>query len=170
MYEGDDGKAYLRQFVGGDWIEHEVPVAPDDWDVGADGTVWAKRPSGSWDEEVDDYQNVIRRFDGDTWTEFGPEDGVPGEGVMGGLEGLRVAPDGSVWGVWDGGDEGADEAAEESGAVYHFDGTTWEQYLPGLGVQSMEIGPDGAVWLLGSDEGKPYALYVITPEAVGAAE
>ncbi len=160
MYEGDDGQGYLRQFVGGDWIEHEVPVSPDEWDVGAEGTVWAKRPWGGGDAAVEDHQDLIGRFDGDTWTEFGPEDGVPGDSVMAGLEGLRAAPDGSVWGIRDG---WAEEATEEAGAVYHFDGTTWEPYLRGLVVQSMEVGPDGAVWLLGSDEGKPYALYVIVP-------
>ena len=169
MYEGDDRREYLRQFVGGDWMEHEVPVSPGDWDIGPDGTAWA-RGSGEWrvDESgenvldaegvpIIDHANTIMRFDGDDWQEFGPGDGVPG------MLGLRVAPDGSLW---------AAASEEEPGGLYHFHGDEWSQYLTDLGVDRFEFGPDGAVWLLGGlgglDEDNWFDLYVITPEAVAA--
>ena len=49
--------------------------------------------------------------------------------------------------------------------IDRFDGSTWQQLLPGHTLGGWDIAPDGSVWLLANG---PYGqgLYVITPEAV----
>jgi hypothetical protein len=108
--------------------------------VGPDGTLWL------WT-----YPQVAR-FDGTDWQTWGPFDGVSDE--LHSIPLGAVAPDGSLW------------SASDSGLL-NFDGVTWKRYMPGLRATAIEITPDGSVWVQGRGRG---GLYVITPEAVAAAE
>jgi hypothetical protein len=126
--------------------------------IGLDGTVWAFTAAGSSDGTP-----YVGRLDGDGWREWGPADGVPNISTQ-----AYVSPDGSLWGRWSR-PEGDSPDGELDDGVAHFDGETWEQYLAGHEVFSMDVAADGSVWVL-ADEGEGRDLYVITPEAVTAAE
>ena len=52
----------------------------------------------------------------------------------------------------------------------HYDGTTWTSYLVGSCIDDFAIAPDGSVWLGAAGSAGRLHLYVITPEAVAAAE
>ena len=127
-------------------------------DVGLDGTVWAYQRSIATGEAY-----LSRLADG-VWTVFGEADGVPSEpfGMQGGFEGfIRAAPDGSVWLTRprDGG----------FGQLLRFDGSIWVEVLEGRSPLSVAIATDGSAWVEAMSEGET-SLYVITPEAVVAAE
>lgn len=89
------------------------------------------------------------------------------------LGSLQQAPDGGLWlataDVW---------SEAEHGGIARFDGSTWQQFLPGSVVSDVDIAADGSVWLRalaidrdGADGPDVRSdLYVITPEAVVASE
>ena len=167
----------LHRLVDGEWDALGPPL--DGVDVGPDGTIWALRQpevqvveggdpddwadfvtddEGNW---VFDYEDILMRYDGSEWQEWGPADGVPA-----GLVGLRAAPDGSLWAT-----AGAESC---DGGMFHFDGTTWNHYLAGRCTDVFEVAPDGSLWAVDGAEdtdGVRLAdLYVITPEALAATE
>ena len=134
-----------------------------------DGTLWIGTGS------TPDGNTGLARLDDSGWTIFSNEDGVRPWGTAHRwifLADLAVAPDGSVW---------VNAASEDPmdggcGGVARFDGAMWTTYLVGTCVDDLDIAHDGAVWVVGESEETAYAgsgstdLYVITPEAVAAAE
>jgi hypothetical protein len=172
----------IGRFDGSDWQTSSAPPGAWLWDVGQDGTLWARS---------EHEQRRMLRFDGTDWTEYDEADGVP---QMGGHEmpaDIEVAPDSSVWVnsiprlIRETDDGSIDDTSGEGdvcGGVYNFDGTTWTHYLHGTCVYDMDISPDGTTWLRGGtfdlnadfDRSRstsgPVELYVITPEAVAATE
>ena len=92
---------------------------------------------------------------------------------------FEVAPDGTLWYGTTYRIEGDDASACDG--VASFDGTMWSRHLRNRCVQAMEFTADGSVWVLATDEGpvldegalrddQMWHIYVITPEAVAAAE
>ncbi len=95
----------------------------------------------------------------------------PDHGLLDGeiAEHLDVAPDGSVWLPSDDG-------------LARFDGRTWMWFLRGNIIEDVDIAADGTVWVQAndleigpqsppaSDQDPTTKTYVITPEAVAAAE
>ena len=131
-------------------------------EVGADGTVWfaAREPLMADGEPVSDGETptpgdtFLMRYDGTEWQRWGQADGVPAlwtEADEDSQPSLAQARDGALWVVED--------------RIDRFDGSTWQQFLPGHTLGGWDIAPDGSVWLLANG---PYGqgLYVITPEAV----
>jgi hypothetical protein len=175
----DEYNGVIGRFDGSDWQTSLAPPGSWRWDVGQDGTLWARGES----------QRMMVRFDGTRWTEYGEADGVPPLWELFGMPGdIEVAPDGSVWVnstplIRETDDGSIDDTSGEGdvcGGVYNFDGTTWTHYLHGTCVYDMDISPDGTTWLRGgtfdlnTDEfgsaSGPVEVYVITPEAVAATE
>jgi ligand-binding sensor domain-containing protein len=83
-------------------------------------------------------------LDGDEWTIYGVEDGLPGFGVSA----IAVAPDGTLW---FGGLEPLGDG-DNGASVVSFDGATWTAYgiEDGLGdsnVNDIAVTPDGVVWI-----------------------
>ena len=174
----------LRRFEGIGWHTERPPFYPEQLDVGLDGTLWI----GATDSDQESCGLRLARFDGTAWEAWGRDDLVPDVGPVlfygGCQEGVHaVAPDGSVWLA------PLDFlAGRECSGIARFDGITWSHYLPGLCVYDADIAPDGAVWVqagevryeepAGDDPSLPAAqqdfgvvgTYVITPEAVPAAE
>jgi hypothetical protein len=139
-------------------------------EVGADGTVWFAgiEPLMADGEPVLDAEGHARpgnsflmRFDGSEWRRWGPADGVPSPPFAADID-LEQAPDGGLWMTMF---RYPFEPLTEHEGTSRFDGSTWQHYLSGHRITSMEVAPDGSVWLLA--EGN---LYVITPEAVAATE
>jgi hypothetical protein len=129
-------------------------------DIGPDGTLWAvTAPMESAD---------LIRFDGNEWsrwslagTEYAPS---PPYYL------IRVAPDASLW---VGLSHGIESPTRTCHGIGHFDGASWERYLPDRCVTAIDTAADGSVWLLAMHEGEddtPLDTYVITPEAVAASE
>jgi hypothetical protein len=187
----------VHRFVDGAWREEggnewgEFDRA--DADVGVDGSFWGIR-DGHYGGSRDD---LLTRFDGTEWTTFDPPDGSRTDVAMRELAGdgwvpedfrrsqwgePHVASDGSLWvpsrlGVMgrdpDLGGGRRNVCGHGIDGVARFDGETWSRFLPGRCVEVMDIAADGSVWMLASksDARFPLAhLYVITPEAVAAAE
>jgi hypothetical protein len=152
---------------------HEVPVdvmVASIWDmlveVGADGTVWfaSREPLTADGEPVEDGDYLppgdtfLMRYDGSEWQRWGQADGVPAlwtDTVEDSHPSLAQAPDGALWVVED--------------RIDRFDGSTWQQFLPGHKIGGWDIAPDGSVWVLANG---PYGRgpFVITPEAVAATD
>ena len=87
---------------------------------------------------------------------------------LGGGGPLAVGQDGSLWLQ-----ARPTRAAQGCHGVYRFDGTTWSHFLDGQCVHSIDVAPNGWVWLraapdLGDDEAGPVDLYAIRPDAPGA--
>jgi hypothetical protein len=120
--------------------------------VGADGTTWVHLVTGNPpDDECAPDHIHLARLDDEGWTAFSGPDGVVPLLSSGDSRALlRVDHSGAVW----------VRPMESPWGVRVFDGRTWRGYLDGLGVDNMEIAPDGNVWVLTTD-----GLYVITPEA-----
>jgi streptogramin lyase len=98
--------------VGWDWVG-DVAVAPD-------GTVWATgRQEGG--------ESFVARFDGQTWTTYTADDGLPG-----GVWTVDVAPDGTVW-------------AGTEGGLARLDGEAWNVVSPRVSGEHMAFAPDGSV-------------------------
>jgi hypothetical protein len=159
-------------------------------DVGRDGTIWQRGG------EEDGVSDLTRFADGER-DYLTSADFLPDIGYGLGLDGqFRVAPDGSLWSsLWptaDGDppedDDWRTEFPEDHwvcDGLVRFDGDRLDRFLRGRCI-SMDIAPDGSVWVLAADKGvwgydAPYwywalpddhtwDLYVITPEAVAAVE
>jgi ligand-binding sensor domain-containing protein len=138
---GPDGSAwFVRGFEvvfrwdGSVWETFEISAAGEDWyprGIVADdsGHIWV---SGAG----------LARWDGTAWSHY-PFSEDP-KGHMGQLQGLDVAPDGTVWVVQDGG-------------VHHFDGSGWTAFdttdgLPTPMTTSVTVAEDGIVWV-GTEKG-----------------
>jgi hypothetical protein len=149
-------------------------------EVGTDGTVWfaGAEPMMADGEPVlnEDWpwwlmpgDSYLMRFDGTEWQRWGPADGVPPLGDGWGIT-LRQAPDGGLWMAQQYHD---DMPCSEHWGVARFDGSTWRRFVSGRCVGSVDMAPDGSVWLKAtsdSSDDAPSDLYVITPEAVAATE
>ena len=168
--------SYAHRFVDGTW-QHLVAIeegTEGTWEegigtdgpqfglagLGPDGTFWG---IGGGDGD-------LVRFDGSEWSRWPLED----SGIApGSYDSLGVAADGSVWLATGAAlPEGFRQAADPGGTyeptcdgIGHFDGVTWDRYLPDRCVDDIDVAADGSVWAI-ADKG----LYVIAPEAVAAAE
>ena len=81
--------------------------------------------------------------------------------------GPRWRPSGSVWFAVV---TPADDFCE---GVGHLDGVTWDRHLLDLCVHATDSSSDGTMWIVAKEKRGPNGprhLYVITPEAVAAAE
>ncbi len=118
--------------------------------VAPDGTLWVARFEGyclrSW----------VDKFDGETWTDFTADDGV----VQGCLFSLSVAPDSSLWLVYEEVVWAAKSSRGEiiSHGVIHFDSENWTQYSaedhPALAqAGEVAVSPDGCVWVTTRENG-----------------
>jgi hypothetical protein len=124
------------------------------FDVGPDGTLWML-----WN--YDRPHRSLARYDGSGWAIFDEADGVRPW-----VADVRVAPDGSAWVSATDPDEG------RCRGLGRFDGESWVSFLRDGCIDSYDIAPDGAVWVMArglQGEGRPGA-YVITPEAVAASD
>jgi ligand-binding sensor domain-containing protein len=130
-YTEDDGLAE-------GWIS-SIAVAPDGtvW-FGAQGSISLDREGTVW---VDDWGGVSH-YDGETWTTYSIEDGLPPDFVQDivSIEDIAVAPDGTVW------------AANSSCGVSHYDGEAWTTYTMDDGLaddalHGVAVAPDGTVWV-----------------------
>jgi hypothetical protein len=157
-YEADG----LFRYEDGDW--KHLPGVDGLIDVGRDGTLWH------------DSGNGLNRFVDGEWTRWTSAD-LPDIrfGVALGHEPevhdheFKVAPDGSLWfGLWQQGADGNDPSLCDG--LARFDGVTLDRFLRGRCTSSMDIAPDGSVWLRSSDDPYTTDLYVITPEALAAGE
>ena len=149
----------LLRFDGEGW---EAIPGPEGWNPGELGRYLEFGPDGAlW---VKANARGLARFDDPGWTTFTGADGLMRWGVAGRpfKDLLNVAADGSLWLTGGPPDEGC-------GGVTHFDGTTWTSYLAGSCTHDLAIAPDGSVWL-GAVASSRLHTYVITPEAVAAAE
>lgn len=164
-----DGHMLLR-FDGEGWAAIPGPEGwetipgPERWELshmgrslepGPDGELWVKASTAG----------DLARFDDPGWTTFTAVDGLESCDRAQGCETtelLDVAADGSLWLNGSATDEGC-------GGTAHLHGTTWTSYLVGSCTHDFAIAPDGSVWLVADEGGRP-SLYVITPEAVAASE
>ena len=159
----------LFRHVGEDWRRVDTPNGVLVWGaVAPDGTYWVQL------ERQDDL--VLARNDGDGWTVHDTLSsrrnyrGIPPD--------LRVAPDGGLWVTQVEGPNGPGDCR----GVSRFDESGPRHFLGDLCVYAMDVAPDGKVWLqagevrdvgsmdLSSESLGPAHAYVITPEAVAAAE
>jgi hypothetical protein len=190
----------VHRFVDGAWAEQEDSrqhgaIDRTDADVGADGTFWGIRDGHYGDPSGDDR---LVRSDGTGWSNFGSPEWAGTSAAMTELaeenewvpDGFgrspwgapHVAPDGTLWvpsrlGVLgrdpDLGGGQRNVCGHGIDGVARFDGETWSRFLAGRCVEAMDITTDGSVWLLASRSDARFPLarvYVITPEAVAAAE
>jgi ligand-binding sensor domain-containing protein len=125
-YDGDSWVVYER-------LVHSLDAAPD-------GTLWVNGWEGTQGSQY------VARFDGETWTNFGPADSVPG-----GFSAGAVTPDGLVWGLVQGGRlasfDGRSWTDEDSWAFYDVGG-----HLPLVDIYNLTVAPDGALWMTGSGQ------------------
>lgn len=146
-------------------LENDMSVLLDASD---DGTLWVRRSSRALD-----------RLDDGGWTTFAEADGVPPLGWVEPTFSLRAAPDGSVW-ITPSVSTGSPDDELKCDGVAHFDGATWTRYLRDTCIFSMDVAPDGALWLQGAkvdigninlytlgDTVEPVQTFVIRPETRG---
>ena len=167
--------------------------------VDDEGTVWTAIEAGTFDPEPDEFGGFVT-FDGEEWTHipYEPADEPVGgvSGLFAGPDGgmwavstdreaarlLLAGWDGDRWtthvlpyqGNWPWRHRLPDGGVVIGGDAI-FDGTelrTWEILSPELRIQELANAPDGSTWGLASTDDDPWgtSLYVITPEAVAAAE
>jgi hypothetical protein len=181
VQQGGDG--WLARADGDTWTL-EQPLGDTPFGVHAlaaapDGALWALLMTATTNISGHSCcQPLLARFDGDTWSTWSADDGLPlGEtyiwGAVGGVATVgepgtpfAVAPDGTLW------------VGDLGRGVISFDGTTFTEYEAGPGSerfqgQATEIAfaPDGTIWAeVGAEVGPGYdvGLYVIDPEAVAA--
>jgi hypothetical protein len=181
----------LHRHDGNDW---QLVMTPDEGgemraDAAPDGTLWVGlstqcgpgTPGNTWDPETETGErcfggsDLLARFDGTDWEVFDASDGIPvtGHHIRMFFGFFEAGPDGSIWFDPTVPDDEAWVGTDCDG-VANFDGRELQRYLRGMCIYAMDIAPDGAVWLQGrlptADDTQPIDTYVITPEAVGAAE
>jgi hypothetical protein len=136
-----------EEYVLADQI-HATAIA-----FGPDGDLWSTLYGEDRDTaDAGEAGPHLGRWDGMRWELFPP-------GRIYADVGITVDPDGSVWGVvekWNKGDP----------AVARFDGQGWTEIAVPRTVRRVVASHDGSIWAVG-DNGR---LFVITPEAVAAAE
>jgi hypothetical protein len=157
------GPELLLRFDGEGW---NAIQGPERWYADTSGRYLDFDPDGAlfvWAYHTGGVSRVAR-LDDPGWTTFTQADGLEPmspEGVHATVV-LSVAADGSLW--LNG------SPFDETCGVARYDGTTTTSYLPGVcTVEDFAIAPDGSVWLRVERAGG-HLLYVITPEAVAAAE
>jgi len=165
----------LLHFDGTGWQVVELPRAP--WKagplaLGSDGTLWVYLEKGKRVKLRCKQPGYLARLRDGEWSLFEPADGVPTLVCGQGQEaGLAVDGEGRLW-----------VAGPRNAGVRSFDGTSWQRYLAGLVVSDVSVMPNGNViatvldGCTGACEGPSdpgwgrAGLYVITPEALAAAE
>ena len=129
------GENLLMAYDGDRWKAHEVPMpgsySVSPWSssmaVGNDGVVWA----------AIDFIGGVFAFDGDGFTRYTTEDGLP----SGAVRQVAVGADGTIW------------AATDRSGIVSFDGTNWTTYTTDDGLLSnsnatVTTGEDGTVWAI----------------------
>ena len=153
-----DGEVWLliEHPIGGD-IWHLVDADSKEWEplqqpkgdivrlhATPAGTVWARNR-----------ERRIVHFDGDDWFVFGKSHGVPL--IDAGWKNRHAAPDGSFWlPVFD-------PDTGRCDGVANFDGTDWSGYLRGYCISSLDVSPDGTVWLRAREPDFPLETFAIRP-------
>jgi hypothetical protein len=141
---------------GGDWQALDAGRDFDDMVTSPGGVIWGR--SGP---------NAISRLDAEGWREWDlAQSSEPDAPRFLGGGGPRAAGhDGSVW-------VKARRSKADRGChgIYNFDGSTWTQSLDGHCIHSLDVAPDGWLWLLASPDrarrGDGSAdLYAIGPDA-----
>jgi len=181
----------LLRFDGEDWHA----VVPDEERAGAfvnalavgpDGTVWVYLVPGDAGDAP-----RLARLGADGWDVFTEQDGVPLLHLYGNAgPDLAVDDSGTLWIAINGRgvsfDEPGSDVVHGCPGVLSFDGNTWTGFLAGHCVNHIEVGPGGSIWgsapyseepspntdehALPSPGSLPGGVYVITPEAMAAAE
>lgn len=128
----------VARFNGENWTAHtpedgRAHRAVQGLAVSADGTLWAATSSVS---AADNGADVgLSRFDGEQWTTWSGDDGLPEAAVTA----LAVGGDGTVW------------AATQQSGVWRFDGETWTAWTVADGLASrtvndVAVAADGTLW------------------------
>ena len=91
---------------------HDLAVAPD-------GTIWGAG------------RDVVTHFDGETWTTYSSDDGLP-LGREGRVLSVEIAPDGTVW-------------TGTEGGLARLDGATWTTVSSSIQVNPIAFAPDGSI-------------------------
>ena len=141
----------------GDWRPLDVGRNFHDLVMSPDGVIWGSTSP-----------NSIARLDEAGWRVWDLADSTEPDAprFIGGGGPLASGHDGSLWLK-----ARQSEAARWCHGIYNFDGTEWSQFLDGHCIHSIDVAPNGWVWLragadlAGQGEG-PVDLYVIRPEAV----
>lgn len=148
------------------WVLIEEPVGGDVWHlVDADAKEWEplQQPKGDivrphatpagtmWARNAD---REIVQFDGDDWLVFDESDGVPSIAAW---RTRHAAPDGSFWLPVSDPDDGTCEG------VANFDRTAWLKGLQGSCISSLDVAPNGTVWLRAHEPGGPSGTFAIRP-------
>ena len=123
-------------------------------------------PGSTGEEQPSREVAYLVHVEGGPMTVYGEDEGVP-VGLYA-FDAFRAAPDGSVW-----------MAAPACAGLLRFDGTDWTRYLDGRCVHSMDIAPEGGIWLQASAPGaldgddsdrlESVATYVVSPDAPGTS-
>ncbi len=139
----------------GHWEPLEAPNNFHEMVASSEGTVWGSTSP-----------NAIARLDDDGWTEWDLAEMTDpvAPRYLGGGRTLAVSDDGSVWLK-----ARRDEDTSGCNGIYDFDGTAWSHFLRELCVRSVDISPDGLVWLRAGGPDGPVDLYVIRPDATVAS-
>ena len=174
---GDDGSPWvvtggppeLFHHVGESWRRVSTPRGVPVWGaVAPDGRRWVQLRRKN--------NLVLARHDGEGWTVYD----APGTRYRqwGVPPNLRVAPDGSLWVNLVEGPNGPGDCR----GVTRFDEDEPRHFLGDLCIHAMDVARDGKVWLQAGEVRDvdsmdqiyeslgPAHTYVITPEAVAAAE
>ena len=129
----------------GDWTTYTAPewqqkgesIMISAMTIAADGSLWAGTMGGAAT-----IGTGIYRFDGNIWTHFTDQNGVPFMEV----NAIAAAPDNTLW------------FATSCCGLSHFDGKNWTTYttdsgLPSNDIRTLTIAPDGSLWLGTEDKG-----------------
>lgn len=143
----------------GTWRPLDAGRSFDDMVMSPDGIIWSSsRP------------NAIARLDEDGWREWDLARNTDplAPTFLGGGGPLAVGQDGSVWVK-----ARRSEAVRTCHGVYNFDGTTWTRFLDGQCIHSIDVAPDGWLWLRAGPDfagqgDAPVDLYAIGPDAPAA--
>ena len=150
---------HVQSFDGQTWSKRTGPTGDDlllgSLAIGPDGTIWVAASDRDRycpnTDSADCSGTVLLRVedDGTMTTMDGWADGYEGDVAF---DELAVSPDGDVWLIgmerWDG---------PEAEALLRFDGSEWEvipgpeRFLNHLFGNSLDIGPDGALWVNASN-------------------
>lgn len=107
-------------------------------------------------------RDTIARLDDDGWRGWDLEQATDPAAprFIGGGGPVAVGQDGSVW-------LKARETRVRKGChgIYRFDGTSWSHFLADRCVSSIDVAPDGWVWLRAAPDQGPVDLYAISPDA-----
>jgi hypothetical protein len=126
------GQAGLARFDGRRW-ERVRPRGAVDTPV----TAIAAAPNGDiWVRFSEWSAGSVARFDGTSWTEYGPDDGLVGLGQTL-IAGMAVGPDGTVW-------------VTTLTGLARFDGQRWTVRDEAMEFDQVSVAADGTVWAIGT--------------------